>query len=252
MRVRAVAAPLLDMHVMDSVSSRAGARRVPGSARCAHASCCGAAVLTEENATRWSTTPELEHGRRAVASDGYSLVDALITLAVIGTLAAASAPLVSGLTDGVKLGQAAREVERELQTARLKAVSSNRPIRVRFNCPAAGQYRMVELIGTPTAPDAADGSNARCNEATFKTPANDSNPLTRPNLDGPARRLPARVQFGAVRTVEFWPDGSVHQQSASEQPWSSVPVVGAAIALTYGDDSARITVNSIGKITLEP
>jgi type II secretory pathway pseudopilin PulG len=223
MRVRAVAVPLLDVELMDSVSSRAGARRVHGSARLV-----------------------------VLACDGYSLVDVLVTVAVIGTLAAVSAPVISGLTDGIKLGQAAREVERELQTARLRAVSSNRPIRVRFDCPVTGQYRMVELIGTPSAPDGADGSNGRCNEATFRTPANDSNPLTRPNLDGPTRRLPDDVQFGAARTMEFWPDGSVHQQSGSEQPWSSVPVGGAAIAVTYGDDTARITVNSLGKITLVP
>jgi prepilin-type N-terminal cleavage/methylation domain-containing protein len=221
MRVRVVAAPLLDVSSMDSVSARTEVRRVHSSAR-----------------------------RAMCACGGYSLVEVLMTVAVIGTLAAVSAPVLSGLTDGIKLGQATREVERELQTARLKAVSSKRPIRVRFNCPVAGNYRMVELIGTPTAPDAADGSNARCDEAVFETPANDSNPLTRPNLDGPTRRLPADVQFGVVRTVEFWPDGSVHQQSGSEQPWSSVPVAGTAIAVAYGDVTARITVNSIGKITL--
>ena len=39
------------------------------------------------------------------------------------------------MTENIKLNQAARLVEREMQDARLKAVSSNRLIRVRMNCP---------------------------------------------------------------------------------------------------------------------
>ena len=37
--------------------------------------------------------------------------------------------------DGMRLGVSARDVERELQFARLKAVSTNRPMRIRFNAP---------------------------------------------------------------------------------------------------------------------
>ena len=37
--------------------------------------------------------------------------------------------------DGMRLGVSARDVERELQFARLKAVSTNRPMRIRFNRP---------------------------------------------------------------------------------------------------------------------
>jgi type II secretory pathway pseudopilin PulG len=182
---------------------------------------------------------------------GFTLIDMLITVAMIGVLGAIAAPTLMNLGDNLKLGQAAREVERELQTARLKAVTSNRPMRVRFNCPAAGQYRMVELIGTPALPAAADAAASRCQETAYPFPSGDVNPLTRPNHDGPLRRLPAVVSFGAVSTLEFWPDGSVHRQAGTELPWAGVPAsTGTAITLVKGTEIRRITVNGLGKITL--
>jgi type II secretory pathway pseudopilin PulG len=175
----------------------------------------------------------------------------MITVAVFSVIAAGAAPVFTNATDGLKLGQAAREVERELQTARLMAVTSNRPIRVRFNCPATGQYRMVELIGSAASPVAADTTATRCQESLYKSPANDANPLTRPNHDGPVKQLPAVVSFGSASTVEFWPDGSVHQDLAGgTTPWPVVPGTGTAITLTKGSKVSQITVNGLGKITL--
>ena len=66
-------------------------------------------------------------------------------------------PVMQDMTANIKLNEAARLVEREMQDARLKAVSSNRAIRVRLNCPAAGYIRSVEVLGT-----AADDATNRC------------------------------------------------------------------------------------------
>jgi hypothetical protein len=152
----------------------------------------------------------------------------------------------------MKLGQALREVERELQSARLKAVTSNRPIRVRFDCPAAGQYRLVELLGTPQVPSANDGVGvlSRCQQTAFPFPAADRNPVTRPNHDGPIRRLPQSVTFGAAPTLEFWPDGSVHVDSGTTNPWPVVAGTGTAVTLVKDGVLRTITVNGVGKITL--
>jgi hypothetical protein len=154
------------------------------------------------------------------------------------------------VTEGYKLGQSLREVERELQTARLKAVTANRPLRVRFNCPSTGQYRAVELIGTATVPAPQDDAGNRCQESTYPTPAGDNNPLTRPNHDGPVRRLPDGVTFGTTSTLEFWPDGSVHKQDGSTLPWPVVPTAGTSITVVKGSVTRRIDINGIGKITL--
>jgi Tfp pilus assembly protein FimT len=184
------------------------------------------------------------------SSAGFTLIDMIVIVAVLGILTGISVPAFQNLTEGYKLGQTIREVERELQTARLKSVTSNRPIRVRFNCPAAGQYRMVELIGSPSVPAAEDTAANRCQETTYKSPANDSNPLTRPNHDGPMRRLPTGITFSAADTLEFWPDGSVHQQNGATLPWPVVPAAGTSITLAKGAVTKRIDVNGVGKITL--
>ena len=174
----------------------------------------------------------------------------LCVVAVFGLLAGVSVPVFQNVTEGYKLGQTLREVERELQSARLKAVTSNRPLRVRFNCPAAGQYRTVELIGSPATPATGDDASNRCQEAVYPSPASDNNPLTRPNHDGPMRRLPDGIAFGSAATLEFWPDGSVHQQAGTTLPWPVVGVAGTSITVVKGSVTKRIDVNGVGKITL--
>ena len=185
----------------------------------------------------------------APAHDGFSLVDLLITVAVLAVVAAGAVPVFSNMTEGLKLSQGLREVERELQTARLKAVTANRPIRVRLNCPVNGEYRMVELLGTPSVPAGAGVSLDRCKESSYSM-GGDGNPLTRPNHDGPQKRLPASVTFGATPTLEFWPDGSVHKDNGSGTPWPVVPTAGTAVTLVKGTLVKTITVNGLGKITL--
>ena len=181
---------------------------------------------------------------------GFTLIDIMVTIAVFAVIMAGALPALINVSAGMKLGQGQREVYQEMQSARLMAVTSNRPIRVRFNCPAAGQYRITELIGSTTSPVADDDANDRCSLAKWAFPANDSNPTTRPNHDGPVRFLPTLVTFGAASTLEFWPDGSVHKQVAAENPWTPLPIAGTAITVVKGAIVKSITVNGLGKIQL--
>jgi len=190
------------------------------------------------------------HSGTVRSAAGFTFVDMIVVIALFTILAGMSVPAFSNLTEGYKLGQSLREVERELQGARLKAVTANRPFRIRFNCPAAGEYRMVELIGTASVPAAQDTASDRCQESVYPSPAADGNPLTRPNHDGPVRRLPTGVAFGATSTLEFWSDGTVHQESGSIVPWPVVGTAGTSITLVKGSVTRRIDVNGIGKITL--
>lgn len=182
---------------------------------------------------------------------GFTLVELMGVIAVFAIIAGMAMPMLKDASDGMRLGQAAREVERELQTARLKAVTANRAMRVRFNCPVAGQFRMVELIGTPSIPAAGDDAGNRCQESAYPPGAGDNNPLTVPNHDGPLRRLHPSVSFGATTTLEFWPDGSVHAPSGTTTPWPLVAGSGTAITLTKGATVKTITVNGLGKIQLK-
>jgi type IV fimbrial biogenesis protein FimT len=69
---------------------------------------------------------------------GFTLIELMMTVALAATLLAIGVPVMLDVTESSKLTGAAREVERELQSARLRAVANNRSLRVRLNCPATG------------------------------------------------------------------------------------------------------------------
>ena len=178
----------------------------------------------------------------------------MVVLSIVAVLAAISIPPLLTLADSIRLQQSARELERELQAAKQRAVANKRPIRLRFDCPAAGQYRLVELIGSSRSPAAADdpASVDRCRPERYPFPAPDADPSTRPNLDGPVRRLDPTVSFGAVRTIEFWSDGTAHWDTGVGAFWAQIPVTGTTLTLTRASKTASITVNGLGKVQLLP
>ena len=183
---------------------------------------------------------------------GFSLIELLLVVALVGIVSVIGMPLLGQISGSIELGEAARQVERELQSARMAAVAANQPVRVMFNCPVAGQYRLVELIGTPAVPAAADGVVGRCSTTTYPFPAPDNNPITRPNNDGPLRTLKSTVTLTTVTTIEFWPDGTAHTNSGLVNPWPPIASPGTNIVLTRSGKTRSILVNGIGKIQLLP
>jgi prepilin-type N-terminal cleavage/methylation domain-containing protein len=183
---------------------------------------------------------------------GFTLIDVLAVTSVLGIIMAITVPNVLASIDAVRLGQAARSVERELQVAKSRAVGKGRAFRVRFNCPTAGTYRMTELIGTVSVPVAADNAANRCTPAAFPVPAADNDPVTVPNHDGPVRLLDSSVTFSVVQTIEFWPDGTAHYAAGGAvSPWPMIPVAGIQVQLLRKGKTATITVNGLGKIQLQ-
>ncbi len=181
---------------------------------------------------------------------GFTIVDLVAVVAIIGIVSAIGVPSMLASMDRIRLGQAAREVEREVQTAKSRAVAKGRPVRIRFDCPAAGQYRVVELLGTASAPLAADDPVARCDGEAYPYPPADSDPLTRPNLDGPPRTLDESVTFQAAQTIEFLGDGTARYDTGVG-PWSPIPLAGIQIRLVRNEVTKTITVNGLGKVQLQ-
>jgi type II secretory pathway pseudopilin PulG len=181
---------------------------------------------------------------------GFTLIDTLATLAVFATVSAIALPRLTSSLEGQRLGMETRNVERELQSARLSAVATNRPIRIRFNCPSAGRYRRVEVIGTVNVPHADDAEARAVARCGYPFPAADTNPLTRPNNDGQTLQLNSTVTFTAVQTLEFWPDGTVHVPAATN-PWPRLGATDATITVAKGSSTKSIKVNSLGKIRIQ-
>jgi prepilin-type N-terminal cleavage/methylation domain-containing protein len=173
---------------------------------------------------------------------GFSLTEMMLTLATAATLAVIGLPIMKDLTVDIKVNEAARAVERELQDARLRAVSANRPLRVRTNCPVTGQIRSVEYLG-----DSRDTASNRCSATAYPFPASDDNILTRPNFDGPIRDLP----FGTTVTstiLEFQPDGTATNVVSGTPTTIESPM---SIVVSRSGRTRTITVNGAGKILLQ-
>ena len=171
---------------------------------------------------------------------GFSLPELMMTVAVAGTLMAMAVPIAQDVTAAAKLGEAARLVEREFQDARLRAVSSNRTLRVRMNCPAEGFIRTVEVLGT-----AADTPASRCSSMAYPFPA-DQDLMTRPNYDGPVRVIPNQATVTSM-DIQFGPDGTAQVVASG-----AVQAISGerTITITRRNRSRTVTVNAAGKIRL--
>lgn len=178
------------------------------------------------------------------------------------TVGAMAIPAITTMMGEMRVGASARDVERVLQTARLQAVSTNRPMRVRFNCPTAGQYRLVELIGTTTAPATDDTdarAAARCSTVNYPFPDLNRGVFDIPNNDGELKMLNSAVEFASVQAIEFWPDGTAHTNQG-RLPWDLIPT-NAPISITLqkavGSSAVKlasmktIQVNGLGKVQLQ-
>ena len=173
---------------------------------------------------------------------GFTVVELLLVVAMIGTLAAMALPVMKDLTASIKLNEASRMVERELQSARLKAVSVNRVIRVRINCPAAGYIRSVEVLGT-----GADTAANRCVTTAYPFPAADTDVMTRPNFDGPVRFLPNGATV-TTKVIQFSPDGTALDVVNGTPTAITTPIT---LTITRLSKSKTVTVNNAGKVQLQ-
>lgn len=174
---------------------------------------------------------------------GFSLTELMLTVALIATIAGTALPVLTEVSASIKLNEAARVVERELQNARLKAVSSNRVLRVRMNCPSAGYIRTVEVVGTAAIDTAAN----RCVATAYPFPPLDNDVMTRPNSDGPVRTLTNETTVSSS-VIQFSPDGTSMQVIGGVAQAITTPVT---ITITRRGKSKAVTINAIGKVQLQ-
>jgi len=173
---------------------------------------------------------------------GFSLTELMLVVAMIATLSVIALPVMKDMTASIKLNEAARLVEREMQDARLKAVSSNRVIRVRLNCPATGYIRSVEVLGT-----AADDASDRCLTTAYPFPPADNDIMTRPNFYGPVRTL-ANGATVTNQVLQFSPDGTAATVISGVVTTLATPVT---VTISRDGKSKTVTVNNAGKIQLQ-
>ncbi len=178
---------------------------------------------------------------RARTDRGFTVVEMLMVVSMIAVLAVIGLPVMKDMTESIKLNEAARLVEREMQDARLKAVNSNRLIRVRLNCPSTGYVRSVEVLGT-----VVDNATNRCMTTPYPFPPADTDIMTRPNFDGPPRVLPNGATV-SNKVLQFSPDGTAMEVVNGVPTTIATPV---SVTITRHNKSKTVTVNNAGKIQL--
>ena len=140
------------------------------------------------------------------------------------------------------LNGARQTVAAEIRLARFTAVSTSRTMRVRFNCPEPGQFRVVEVVGRQGIDSSAD----RCSEASYPFP--DQQPGVQPDADGRVILLPQGAQFGNLQDLEITPRGRVTPLTGC--PGCAPTAPPAAISLTNGFDTQTIAVSASGRVEL--
>lgn len=179
---------------------------------------------------------------RGQAEGGFSLVELLMVMAVAIILIGIAIPSLR-MTDRVKVDNAARAIQQELLGARLRAVGVNRRLEVRFNCPTAGQYRIVESGWADTG---------RCSLAAFPypPPANAAYMVPpKPRYDGPVRSLTPRatLAFSSSNLIlQFAPDG----RATKLEGGLSKPIGTESLTVSMGPYSATVEVNTVGKVVI--
>ncbi len=180
---------------------------------------------------------------RQAGRGGFSLVELMVIVGLLAIVLGIAIPSI-GMGERVRVNNAASEVRQVLQTARLRAVAVNRPLQVRFNCPAANQLRIVEA-GFP--------EGDRCNTDTYPyPPAKDAayQVPAQPRYDGPVQFVNTFIKLSAADpnlVLQFGPDGRVTRVVGGvAQPFASVPVTVSSNAYTK-----TINVNNLGRVVTE-
>jgi prepilin-type N-terminal cleavage/methylation domain-containing protein len=161
---------------------------------------------------------------------GFSLVELLFTVAIIAIMSALALPVLSGASRRSALAAAQREVAGQIRSARFAAVTANRTMHVRFNCPATGQYRVLEITGDTSI----DGDTNRC---SYLWP--DPDPAVLPNLDGPIMQLPEGITFSATQNLQIGTTGTITPLSGSSP---------ATIQVADGSVTRQVTASAAGRV----
>lgn len=173
---------------------------------------------------------------------GFTLVEALVAAAIIGVLAAVAGPIVGSSMRLYALNTSAQTVASVVRDARYTAVSKNRTVRVRFNCPSANQLRIVELLNS-----AADTAGDRCSETAYPYPDTDTS--SAPDVDGPVMTLPSEAEFDTVGDLQIDTSGRVTPLVGC--PACATGAGDATIVVTNGDQTQTITVSMNGQVRID-
>jgi Tfp pilus assembly protein FimT len=175
---------------------------------------------------------------------GFSVVEVTVVAGVAMISMGLAAPSIITAIDSYKFNSEVQTVAATIRSARYKAVASNVTLRLRFNCPATGQMRVVEVTGN----SAIDNATNRCDSTAYPYPDSDG---VAPTNDGPVIQMSSGVDLPTtVHGLEVSAAGRI-------QPLTGCPGCTAGsppAVLVMGDDRTAtdrtITVTATGGTTI--
>ena len=152
---------------------------------------------------------------------GYTLIEVLIVLALIGIISGIALPVFLSSNQMNALWTNSERIGAIIRQTRLKAITTNTPYELRFDCPAAGEIRALVVDA-----DIADAN--RC------------------NMDKDQDSQIVDMTYG----VTFTPGTATGLQITGRGIFTAL---GDAIPLTinvnYGEKARYLTVSATGQIT---
>jgi prepilin-type N-terminal cleavage/methylation domain-containing protein len=128
---------------------------------------------------------------------GFTLVELLIVLALIGIMSAIALPTLSSANERNAVWTASEQIGSQIRQARLKAITRNTPFRVVFDCPSEGQYRVLIVDGTINDADRCS-QTLQHDSGVYNMPANISYTADLPALQVNGRGVYSIVGVGAL------------------------------------------------------
>ena len=153
------------------------------------------------------------------------MFELLVVMGLIVVISAIAIPVMSSSTARNKVWTASEGIGSQIRQARLKAISRNMSFRVRFDCPAVGQYRVLQVTGVA----ATDNAVNRCS--------------TNQLYDSGVYVMPAMVTYGSAPPVL-----TVNSRGV----YSSTIGIPTDIVVTYqgpGSSSRTLRMSGTGQIT---
>lgn len=158
---------------------------------------------------------------------GFTLIELLVVLALISIPVGVAIPTLSGSTARNSVWTASEQIGSQIRQARLKAISRNTRFRVRFDCPAAGQFRVLQVTGNA----AIDNAAGRCSATQ--------------TYDSGVFQMPANVSYG---------DDPPLLEVNGRGTFSSDNGIPSTITVTYtgnGTTSRSLSMSATGQITFD-
>lgn len=155
---------------------------------------------------------------------GYTLIEVLIVVGLIGIVSGISVPVFMESNARSRLWSGSEQIGATIRQARLRAISANTNHRVVFDCPAAGQLRSLIMTGDPAVDDAA----GRCGQT----------------LDGDSGtiEMPSGVAFDS--------DGATNLEVTGRGVFIATgAAIPLTISVTHGSATRTLVVSATGQIT---